>query len=182
MSLISLGRMLTPRNVVLGVIATNIVCRPIITMSNKSLPMETRRYTAMREFCTELFGFINTLTLATAIEIIGARLINRKATRKMIERIKAADWKQLPVADQRLKAAILLSSAIGTALSTAVATPLLNNLVLNRLLEKITGKNQKPAAGASVSGDPRPMARTVRPMGNSAFSVFAQQPALNVRA
>ncbi len=169
-SLVGMGKMLTPRNVVLGVIGANMVCRPLITLSNRQLPEDTRRYTAMREFCTELFGLFNTLTFTTAVEYLGPRLISKDATRKVISRIKGADWNKLTAKDQRLKAAVLLSSLIGTILSTAILTPLLNNLVLNRLLEKIMGKKTTP----EKAGQAEPVySGILQPGNNPLFDTFA---------
>ena len=60
--LLSIGKVLTPTNIVAGVKLAEMGFRPAITMSNKEIPEETRKYAATREFFTEFFGFIATLT------------------------------------------------------------------------------------------------------------------------
>lgn len=142
-SLINIGKALTPRNVLVAVITHNMVARPTITLSNKSLPEDTRRYTASREFCTELFGLINTLTFTTFVEWLGPRLVNRNISSKIIDHVKATDWNKLAKKEQHLKAVILMSSLIGSAVSCGILTPLLNNFVLNQLLEKIISRSPK---------------------------------------
>ena len=155
MSLSGIGKMLTPRNTVIGVISANMICRPIITMSNKNLPEDTKKYTATREFCTELFGLINTITFASAVEYLGPKLINNKLTRKMMNDVKKADWDKLSPPDQKIKGAILVSSLVGTAIAAAVLTPLLNNLVLNKFMDKITGKNKTAAPKPLIAETPK---------------------------
>jgi hypothetical protein len=147
--LISIGKALTPRNVLLTVITHNMITRPAITLSNKNIPENTRRYTASREFCTELFGLINTLTFTTFVEWLGPRLANREVTAKMIDHVKVNDWNKLAQKEQHLKAIILMSSLIGSAMSCGILTPLLNNLVLNQVLDKILNRNISPKRSTS---------------------------------
>lgn len=171
-SLVGLGKWLTPRNVLVAIIAHNMVARPSITLANKSLPEETRRYTATREFCTELFGLFNTLTVATAIERLGPRLVDRSATKEILNRVRNADWDRLTPKDQRLKALILICSLAGAAFSSGIVTPIMNNLVLNRLLDKIIGKS-KPAA--SPTATPSGKSLSVQPGSYGLFDTFTRQ-------
>jgi hypothetical protein len=163
-TLVSIGKTLTPRNVLVAVITHNMIARPAITLTNKNLPEDTRRYTASREFCTELFGLMNTLTFTTLIEWLGPRLANRNATSKMINHVKSTDWNKLAKKEQHLKAVILMSSLIGSAFSCGILTPLLNNFVLNQMLEKIIGNKQHPQGKPMPSV---PMQNRSNPMTNT---------------
>ena len=172
MSLVSIGRILTPKNVAIGMITTNMFCRPLITLSNPALPIDTKRYTATREFSTELFGLLNMLTFCTAVERFLPRLLTKtQITKAMGEKLKEAGWKALSESDQKLKAAVLVSSFVGALISTAIITPILNNLVLNKLLDKITGKTKTTPAPQAVA--PRPFVGTLQPAANPGFAPFA---------
>lgn len=143
----TLGQKLTPKNVTLGVIVTNMVCRPTITMTNKQLPEETRRYTATREFSTEFFGFATTYGFATLVEKVVPKLIARKffntdLTKELVEQIKNVGWDKLTPIQKNLKGVILGTSFVATAAAVAILTPLLNNFLLNKMLSKIMGKNK----------------------------------------
>ncbi|MEW5821860.1 MAG: hypothetical protein AB1782_16825 [Cyanobacteriota bacterium] len=149
--LASLGQRLTPKNVTLGVIMTNMVCRPTITLSNKQIPEETRRYTATREFFTELFGLASTFTFATAVEkfvpkIIAKKFFNTELTQKLMDQIKNTGWDKLTAVQKNLRGVILGSSFVATALAVAIITPLINNIVLNKMLGKIMGKKTQESS------------------------------------
>lgn len=163
--LISVGKALTPRNVLLTVITHNMIARPAITLSNKSLPEDTRRYTASREFCTELFGLINTLTFTTFVEWLGPRLVHCETTAKMIDYVKATDWNKLAKKQQHLKAVILMSSLVGSAMSCGILTPLLNNVVLNHVLENILKSNASSSKNPSTLTQRRFMPTYTRSAG-----------------
>ena len=143
--LMTLGQKLTPKNVTLGVIVTNMVCRPTITMTNKQIPEDTRRYTATREFFTEFFGFATTYSFATLVEeivpkIVAKKYFNTDLTKELVKHIKNSGWDKLSIPQKNLKGVILGTSFVATAIAVAVLTPLLNNFVLNRMLGKIMGK------------------------------------------
>lgn len=141
----SLGQILTPKNATLGVIMTNMVCRPTITMSNKSIPEDTRKYTASREFCTELFGLLTTYTFATAVENIAPKAIAKKLgvnlTKELFDSIKKASWEELKNKPElfKIKGTATVASFVGTAIAVAILTPLLNNFILNKFMGKILG-------------------------------------------
>jgi hypothetical protein len=170
--LVSVGQKLTPKNVTLGVILTNMVCRPTITLSNKGIPEETRKYTATREFFTEFFGALTTFTFAT---FIGENLVPKLAakkwgvnlTKELAEKISKTEWSNLtnPI-HKNIKATKILSSFATTAIAVAVLTPLLNNLVLNKLMEKIWGKSKKPETPINPSGPL--LAGKINPANNTA--------------
>jgi hypothetical protein len=135
-----------PKYTIAGIIAANMVCRPIITMSNKEVPEDTRKYAASREFCTEFFGMINLFTIATLFEYIGGQRVSKKLTGKVLNREtfkrineQAMELLKNPI-DKQIKKGILIASFIGSVISSAVVTPMLNNLVLNKLMNKIGGK------------------------------------------
>lgn len=148
--LMTLGQKLTPKNVTLGVIVTNMVCRPTITLANKQLPEETRRYTATREFSTEFFGFATTYGFATLVEkivpkVIAKKFFNTELTKDLIEQIKNLGWDKLTPLQKNLKGVILGTSFVATAAAVAILTPLINNFLLNKMLGKIMGKNKTGA-------------------------------------
>jgi hypothetical protein len=169
--LVSIGQKLTPKNVTLGVIATNMVCRPTITMSNKSIPDETRRYTATREFFTEFFGAITTFTFAT---YIGEKLMPKLAakkwgvnlTKELADKINKTDWASLtdPV-HKNLKATKVLSSFATTAVAVAILTPILNNLVLNKLINKIMKPKTSAESGQQQQAQPQGTYGLILPAG-----------------
>ncbi|EKE02132.1 MAG: hypothetical protein ACD_20C00421G0006 [uncultured bacterium] len=155
-ALIGIGRIFTPKNATLGVITANMVCRPIITMSNKQIPEETRKYTATREFFTELFGLGTTYTFASAMEnvipkVIAKKLFNTDLTKNLANQIKSSGWDQLSPINQKIKGSMALSSFAGTAIAVAILTPLLNNIVLNKIMDRINGKNKKDATPTPVN-------------------------------
>lgn len=146
---------ITPKNVTLGVIMTNMVCRPTITLSNKSIPEETRKYTATREFCTEFFGLATTYTFATFVEkslpkFVAKKFFNTDLTKELVEKIGKTGWESLTTLEKNLKGVMTGSSLLGTALAVAVLTPLINNIVLNKLLGKIMNKKD-PAKPSQTS-------------------------------
>ena len=154
----SLGNLATskPKYTIAGVIAANMICRPVITMSNKQVPEETRKYTASREFCTELFGMINLFVIGTIFEYMGGQLAAKKLTGKFLNRetfknIGASALNTLSADHGKIKKGILIASFIGSILSSAIATPLLNNIVLNKLMNKIIGKKDKSQPPAETN-------------------------------
>jgi len=133
-------RFLTPKNMAATMITANMICRPIITMSNKKVPEETRKYTASREFCTELFGLINNLVFVTFLENISGQIIAKKETGQFLNKtnlrkIKRTAINNLNLKEQKIKSGILLISFLGTAASAAFFTPLLNNFILNKTIK-----------------------------------------------
>jgi hypothetical protein len=179
-ALVSIGQKLTPKNVTLGVIATNMVCRPIITLSNKSIPEETRRYTATREFFTEFFGALTTFSFAT---YFGENLIPRLAAKKwgvnltkdLAKTINNSSWDKLAVNPvfQKIKATRILSSFATTAIAVAILTPILNNLVLNKIMGKISGKKSPETPQVSGPLLASPISDTKQPRSD-AFESFLQ--------
>lgn len=149
MTLAGIGRVLSsPKNVSLGVITSCMIFRPIITMSNKNIPDETKKYTAAREFCTEVFNLLNTYTFVSAVEYLLPKVILRKEkaldlSKKGIDLIKKANIGELLPPQQKLKGAVLLSSFLGAAFSCAILTPALNNIFLCKIIDKVTGTKQK---------------------------------------
>ncbi len=179
--LMTLGQRLTPKNVTLGVIVTNMVCRPTITMSNKQLPEDTRRYTATREFFTEFFGFATTFSFATLVEkfvpkIVAKKFFKTDLTKQLVETIKKTGWEKLTPLQKNLKGLILGSSFVATAAAVAILTPLLNNLVLNKMLPKIMGrKKTEPTAAKEAdtfSKAPNATPASVFKTDNTAFNTF----------
>jgi len=142
-------RVLTPKNMAATMITANMICRPTITMSNKQVPEETRKYTASREFCTEFFGLANNLVFVTFLENLGGQIAAKKETGQFLNKdnlrkIKKSVMSGLNPQEQKIKTGILLASFLGTAASAAFFTPLLNNFVLNKFLDKIIkNKNNK---------------------------------------
>jgi len=141
-------RFLTPKNMAATMITANLICRPAITMSNKQVPEETRKYTASREFCTEFFGLVNNLVFVTFLENLGGQIAAKKETGQFLDKINLRKIKReitpnLNLKEQKIKTGILLASFIGTAASAAFFTPLLNNFVLNKFLDKIIKKENK---------------------------------------
>ena len=110
MSIIGIGKVFSSaKPLSLGISASCMIFRPLITLSNKDLSPETKKYTASREFFTEFFGLINTYTLVSAIEkftpkILAKKLFNVDLTKQLGETIKKAGWDQLPIAQQKIKA------------------------------------------------------------------------------
>jgi len=144
----SIGNFVTkskPKYIVAGIIAANMAFRPVITMSNKQIPEDTRKYTATREFCTELFGMINLFAVGTLFEYLGGQITAKKLTGKFLNNL---DFKNigknaveaLSPNHQKIKTGISVASFVGSVLSSAVFTPLANNVVLNKLMNKIIGK------------------------------------------
>lgn len=183
--LATLGQRLTPKNVTLGVIMTNMVCRPTITLSNKKIPEDTRRYTATREFFTEFFGLITTFGFASAVEKYVPKMVAKKffktdLTKQLVETIKNTGWDKLSPLQKNMKGVILGSSFVATALAVAVLTPILNNLLLNKMIDKIMGKNKTgsaPAANKVDTFEKTPGATSVQNFttGSSAFDMFLKQ-------
>lgn len=151
----SIGKVLTPKNTIVGVVVANMVCRPLITLSNKELPPETKRYTATREFCTEFFGLINTLTIGSLIEWGGKKLAAKKIlkdkpfTPELEKTIKNTGWDALENMEKNgkifkgatnLKGSIIATSFLGAALVASTITPVMNNIILNKVINKISGK------------------------------------------
>lgn len=131
---------LSPKKTILPVIAANMFFRPMITMSNKSLPPETRKYTATREFSTEFFGLINTYTFVTIVEkfvpkFLTKALFKTDLTDKLIEKLNDSKFSDLKPLEKNIKGLITLTGLAGTIISIAIIVPLLNNLVLNKLLK-----------------------------------------------
>jgi hypothetical protein len=157
-SLMKLGNLLnSPKNVSLGVMSACMVGRPLITMSNKNISDETKRYTASREFFTEFFNMINTYTLVSGVEKLVPKLVAKKVglknlTKEGMELIKNTGREKLPLAEQKVKSSMVLSSFFGTALTVAVITPILNNLLLNKIMDKLPG-NKKKGKTEEISKD-----------------------------
>jgi len=143
--LISIGKILTPTNSVAGVKLAEMGFRPAITMSNTEIPEDTRKYTAVREFFTEFFGFATTLTIGNLVERAGGQLFAKKISGKFLNKEEFKDiaekaFNTLSDANQKIKAGILVSSVAGAVIAGAIITPVLNNIVLNKLMDKIIKK------------------------------------------
>lgn len=157
--LLSIGKVLTPTNIVAGVKLAEMGFRPAITMSNKEIPEDTKKYAATREFFTEFFGFIATLTCGNLIEFVGGQLFAKKLTperqflsQQQFKELGEKSVHSLREHDKKIKIGILLSSFIGATFAGAIVTPLLNNIVLNKFMDKIIKKkDQKNKAPESVS-------------------------------
>ena len=157
--LLSIGKVLTPTNIVAGVKLAEMGFRPAITMSNKEIPEDTRKYAATGEFFTEFFGFIATLTCGNLIEFAGGQLFAKKLTpekqfltQQQFKELGEKSLHSLREHDKKIKIGILLSSFIGATFAGAIVTPLLNNVVLNKFMDKIIKKkDQKNKAPEAVS-------------------------------
>jgi hypothetical protein len=150
-----------PKYTIAGVIAANMVCRPVITMSNKQVPEDTRKYTAAREFCTELFGMANLFAIGTFCEYLGGQIMAKKVLGKFLNKVEfknigKTDLNALSAEHGKIKTGILIASFIGSVLSSAIATPLLNNVVLNKFMNKIVGKKDK-APVLKETDTPKPL-------------------------
>lgn len=146
---LNLGTLLaSPKLTYASIQVCNMVCRPTITMSNKEIPEETRKYTAKREFCTEALGLMNNLFFVSFIEYLGGQISAIKETgnfidRKMLKNIKKSTIYNLSEKDKRIKTGIFIASFVGSAFSGAILTPLLNNLILNKVMNKNNTKKDK---------------------------------------
>lgn len=153
---VSIVKFLTPKNVVAMRKVINGIGRPVITMADPNTPEDAKRYAAAREFSTEMIGLGIILSTGTFFERAGgylyAKAIGVKMTKKKwhdLEKLAInpitdfKDKKMLTInsitefKDKRIKAAILISSLVGTIAEGAILTPLLNNLVLNKFLDVI---------------------------------------------
>ena len=143
----NLGSFLTPKNTYASIQICNMICRPAITMSNKEIPEETRKYTASREFCTEALGLMNNLVFVSFIEYIGGQIAAKRETGKILnktdfKKIKNQTMSELCDKNKKIKAAVFLSSILGSAFSASILTPLLNNLILNKVMKNKEEKHQ----------------------------------------
>jgi len=143
----NLGSFLTPKNTYASIQVCNMICRPAITMSNKEIPEETRKYTASREFCTEALGLMNNLVFVSFIEYLGGQLSAKRETGKFLNKmdfknIKNKTMSNLCDKDKKIKSAIFLSSFLGSAFSASILTPTLNNLILNKMMKNKEEKHE----------------------------------------
>jgi hypothetical protein len=145
----SAGGLLTPKNIVVGLKLVNMVSRPTITMSNNQIPEDTRKYAATREFFTELFGVVTTLTVGSFIEKAGGQYfakkhLGRKLEKKEFENIvKNAANSISDIKIQKTRNGILLSSFIGAAFAGGILTPVLNNILLNPIMSRTFNRKHK---------------------------------------
>ncbi|MFA6988715.1 MAG: hypothetical protein WC197_01485 [Candidatus Gastranaerophilaceae bacterium] len=156
--LTNLGTIITskPKYTIAGVIAANMVCRPIITMSNKQVPEETRKYTAAREFCTELFGMITLFGIGSLFEYVGGQIAAKKITGKFLNKetfskIGKTALEALSKDEGKIKTGVLIASFVGSIISSAIATPILNNVVLNKIMNKLTGKKDNAPESKEIN-------------------------------
>lgn len=145
----SIGGLLTPKNIVVGLKLVNMVSRPAITMSNNDIPEETRKYAATREFFTELFGVVTTLTVGSFIERQGGQYFARKHLGHNLDKkefenlIKNSTNSLTDIKMQKTRTFILISSFVGAAFTGGILTPVLNNLLLNPIMSKIITKKTR---------------------------------------
>jgi len=146
----TMAKFLTPKRVIVGLKFFYMVSRPAITMSNTKVPEETKKYTATREFCTELFGAITTMTVGSVIEWKLGQHFAKKYMGKKLAKKEFYEFLNNPISSaanlkrQKTKTAIMLASFIGAAFSGGILTPTLNNLFLNSILDKVIPKKKKP--------------------------------------
>lgn len=148
----TVGRSLTPKNVALGVMVCDMVGRPLITMSNKEIPLETRKTIAVREFFTELLGATLTYGVATTVEksvpqMLAKKLYNVDLTKALSNKILESEFKLLSPVNQKLRGIILLSSFLGTILAASILTPIINNVLTNKVLNKFLKKADHHGGG-----------------------------------
>ncbi|OGI00811.1 MAG: hypothetical protein A2287_10385 [Candidatus Melainabacteria bacterium RIFOXYA12_FULL_32_12] len=149
----------TAKNTSLGISTACMIGRPIITMSNNKVPIETRKYTATREFFTELFNIPIIYLFVSAAENLVSKLVANQQgikdfSKEMLDKIRLTEMTKLGVQDQKVKTALLLTSFVGTAATVAVITPLLNNALLGKIIDRLPmGKSKKQEQPSQVNAN-----------------------------
>jgi hypothetical protein len=144
----TLGSTLTPKRVTLGIMFTDMIGRPAITLTNTKIEKKTRYLMATREGLTELFGFTLTYIVATLTEkIIPAiyakkHLVGTTISAEFLSDITKKAFTDLTPSLQKFRGVILGSSFFGAIVAASVLTPLLNNLVLNKVMNRILKSEQ----------------------------------------
>lgn len=139
--LTAVGR-LTPKNTGLGIVLFDMVSRPSITLTNKTIPEDARRYAAAREFCTGFFGLASTYTFASFVEkyvpnVVSKAFFKTDLTKDLATYINNTGWSKLTPLEKNLKGLLVGSSFAGTLIALGIITPLLCNVFLNKLLDKV---------------------------------------------
>lgn len=187
-SVVSIGHLLTPKNTALGISGATMIFKPLITLSNKELPEDTKRYTALREFFSTLFSFTSIATLVGFAErnipkTFAHKKYNIDLTENLLHTIKKTDWGLLSNPHKEIKGVFLITSLIASASTAAILTPLLCNIFLNKLLTHIMGKKKEPphanypdVFAKSLNG----ITLTRNKTDSEAFNTYLQQSRKNV--
>lgn len=136
------------KNISLGISSACMIGRPVITMSNDKIPMETRKYTASREFFTEVFNMSIIYSLVTLAENFAFKNVAKKQglkfSKELFKKVTETGWENLLPKEQKIKTAFALTSFLGTAATVAIITPLLNNAFLDKIINLLPiGKSNK---------------------------------------
>ncbi len=156
-----LGKLLSkPLTNQMAVTSGIMVLRPLIMLTDKAVPIETREYAATREFFTELFGLGSLLVIGSTIKSIcsfvaydrnskdtklmkpilsalssfkfGKAFTEIRKSNKILTTLSKQDWGKLSPKMRHVNGVFNLSSYAGIILALAVITPILNNTVINK--------------------------------------------------
>lgn len=140
---------ISPKLTTVAISSSCATFRPLITLSNKNVSEDTKKFTAKREFLTEIINCTLILSVVSAAEELiprvlskGKNFLGKPLTKEAFNKIKKSSYDVLTEGEKNLKAAHNLTSLFVTAVCVAIASPFVNNFILNNFL---SGKKNKIA-------------------------------------